>query len=187
MIRLNYNDKLSKIKGFIYSKGVHLVKDIYPTEIIIDEKVRKYCKQNKCGEYGNNFMCPPFVGSIEDFREELKKYKHGLIVMIKDRIVNGNDENRYYNSAKKLHNILLEVENECKKNYFNNVKVLIGGNCRICNPCVAALGEEKCKYPKKARPSLEAMGIDVVNTCKQIGIVVEFKTDEVMWIGLVLL
>lgn len=184
---MNYKDKINKIKDFIYIKGIHVVKDILPDKIIIDEKVRDYCIENKCGKYGKNFMCPPYVGSVYDFKEEISNYNYGIIAVIKDKIKDLEEGKNYYKSAEILHRILLETEGKCKELNLNNTKTLIGGNCRICKLCAAALGEEKCRYPKIARPSLEAVGIDVINTCKKVGINIQFKKDEVMWVGMVLI
>ncbi len=64
----------------------------------------------------------------------------------------------------------------------------IGGCCRLCDECVAVRGGIQCRFPFKARPSMEAMGIDVIATAKKVGMPVFFPiSDRVTWTGLILI
>jgi predicted metal-binding protein len=38
------------------------------------------CEQNKCGQYGKNWTCPPAVQSVDAFRREMASYDTGLIL-----------------------------------------------------------------------------------------------------------
>jgi len=66
---------------------------------------------------------------------------------------------------------------------------LIGGCCRLCEECVAVQGETKCRFPFKARPSMEAMGIDVFSTLEKVGLPVSGLPvkNRVTWTGLILI
>ncbi|HRT71811.1 MAG TPA: DUF2284 domain-containing protein, partial [Syntrophales bacterium] len=59
-----------------------------------------------------------------------------------------------------------------------------------CDVCVAAEPRgagEACRFPFKARPSMEAMGIDVIATLESVGWPSGFPvTDRVTWTGLIL-
>ncbi len=180
-----------KIRDFLKTyekiKKVYTIREIEIDKIKITQTVRDYCARNKCGQYGANFMCPPYVGDIEDFKKKLRTYDAGFIVVVKDKVNNPDDMEEFYKPAYRLHEIMLELEKEAKKLGFKNSYALIGGNCKLCKICNAKLGIKECKYPDKARPSLEAMGIDVIDTCRRIGINIEFRKDEVTWVGLDLL
>jgi predicted metal-binding protein len=64
---------------------------------------------------------------------------------------------------------------------------LIGGCCRLCDECVATTGNSSCRHPFKARPSMEAMGIDVTATLQQAGLSCSFPiARSVKWTGLLL-
>jgi predicted metal-binding protein len=55
----------------------------------------------------------------------------------------------------------------------------------FCGKCVGTGG--KCIHPFSARPSMEAMGIDVVATLENAGKNLEFPVkDKVQWWGLLL-
>ena len=62
------------------------------------------------------------------------------------------------------------------------------GSCLICEECVGPGSSETCCHPFQARPSMEAMGIDVVGTAERAGIDLAFSSDQsTYWFGLVLI
>ena len=47
----------------------------FDAEILVpEERIRAFCLENKCGKYGNNYMCPPHVGTLEEIRTKLRKF-----------------------------------------------------------------------------------------------------------------
>lgn len=180
-------DKLKRLKDYINNKEIYLMKEISPKELLISKEVRDTCMKNKCGQYNNNFMCPPYVGTIEDFEDKVKQYIKGFLVLVKDKIYDPLEHEVFYVSADKLHEIMLAIESYGKKLGFDQSFAFIGGHCRLCKTCAVRLGKEKCIEPERARPSLEAVGVDVIGTCSQVGIHIEFKKDEVTWVGCLLI
>jgi predicted metal-binding protein len=62
------------------------------------------------------------------------------------------------------------------------------GSCLICEECVGPGSSETCRHPFQARPSMEAMGIDVVGTAERAGMGLAFSSGEsTFWFGLVLI
>ena len=49
------------------------------SSIVFDETYRKYCEQNRCGQYDTNWMGPPAIGPISELKERVLKYKQGLL------------------------------------------------------------------------------------------------------------
>ena len=65
---------------------------------------------------------------------------------------------------------------------------LIGGDCALCDECVGPQSGERCRHPFEARPSMEAMGIDVLETCRRVGLPLFLSSEKnVRWTGIVLL
>ena len=67
-----------------------------------------------------------------------------------------------------------------------------GGECRLCEACVAAdtgtSTTAPCRRPFQARPSMEAVGIDVLATAAAAGLPIRLPaTDDPVWTGLLLL
>ena len=63
--------------------------------------------------------------------------------------------------------------------------VFVGGPCALCDPCVCLTGGA-CEHPGETRPSLEALGINVVTLQEQVGWDAEFHDDRVSWTGALL-
>ena len=78
-------EKIEILKDDIQTKDIYFMKEIDPNELVITEEVRNACIKNKCGQYGKNFMCPPYVGEIEDFSNKLKEYERGFLILVADR------------------------------------------------------------------------------------------------------
>ncbi|QXM07174.1 DUF2284 domain-containing protein [Crassaminicella indica] len=180
-------DRLRKLKDYINSQDIYLVKEILVEVLLVSKKVRDICMKNKCGQYHNNFMCPPYVGALEDFADSLKMYTKGFLILVKDKIDDPLDYNSFYKSADVLHEIMLDIEQYGKELGYDKAFAFIGGHCRLCEICAAKLGKESCVDTKRARPSLEAVGVDVIETCSKVGINIEFKKDEVTWVGCLLI
>jgi predicted metal-binding protein len=45
-----------------------------------EQRIRELCFANKCGNYGNNYMCPPHIGSLEEIKARLKKFHCGILL-----------------------------------------------------------------------------------------------------------
>jgi predicted metal-binding protein len=55
---------------------------------------------------------------------------------------------------------------------------LSGGSCRLCEKCVGQSSGQPCRHPFEARPAMEAVGIDVVETARSAGVPFEFPARE---------
>ncbi|HNY73941.1 MAG TPA: DUF2284 domain-containing protein, partial [Syntrophales bacterium] len=159
--------------------------------IVVDERVRLKCRVPICDSFHKNLMCPPFVMSVTEFREALSRYQEAVVLQVAKEIA-GLDGCRphedVYAPAGRLHELVNRGEKEAFLTGFRFAAGLIGGCCRLCPVCVAAEGGMHCRFPFQARPSLEAMGIDVVATLKNVGLSLAFPVQgRVTWTGLILL
>jgi len=61
------------------------------------------------------------------------------------------------------------------------------GTCTLCEECVGVASRLTCRHPFKARPPMEALGIDVLATAKNARMQVNFTPNGIRnWVGLVL-
>lgn len=167
--------------------GITRAKEIDSGDIIVrDEVVFTGCAG--CPEYGVNLMCPPSVPAPEDFRNILSLYRRGIIMQLFCHLhgqVQVNHEEAYA-AARQLHLIVYGLEKRAEALGFKKQVGLIAGCCRLCGACTGHGGS--CRDPEKARSSMEANGISVVETCYRVGWPLEFPVkDKVYWTGLVLL
>jgi predicted metal-binding protein len=88
--------------------------------------------------------------------------------------------------ARKLHELVNLSEKKAFEKGFHFATGLIGGCCRLCEECVAVQSGQPCRFPFKARPSMEAMGIDVIATTEKADLAMSFPiVDRVTWTGVV--
>ena len=50
--------------GFAGQLGIQTCLEFKPEMLVPEERVRGYCTQNRCGNYGKSYTCPPNVPLI---------------------------------------------------------------------------------------------------------------------------
>lgn len=179
--------------------------------VVVDERVALKCRVPLCGHYGVNLMCPPHVPSPAETREALKRYTDTLVVQqdiplsraAVDAAVaemeqagagdagaaaeDGIDETRLRDSQNLFAELMSALEAEAYRMGYRFAAAFAGGDCVLCDVCAGATGEQ-CKRPGEARPSMEAVGIDVVATAQAAGLQIEIPAgDTPRWTGLLLI
>jgi predicted metal-binding protein len=166
--------------------GATQAKLIPISSIVVDERVRLKCLIPLCDKYNQHLMCPPHLPSVEEFQKSLKNYSKALFVQLafeKEGIVSKAEMRRYGLSLQK---IIHQLEKKALFFGFPLAAGLIGGACKLCRICVGPVG--LCRHPLMAKPSIEGMGVDVIQTAKKIGIPFDFSSpDRLFWNGLLLI
>lgn len=162
---------------------------IIPTSIILvqDEVVDRGCAA--CPSYGKYLSCPPAVSPPEEFRKFLAGFQKALLVQLKDKTAGDPSTGDYgeaFNHLSRMNNALLSLEEFCRTSGFPRARCYIGGHCQLCESCVGP--GSPCRNPELLRTSMDANGINVVETCKAAGCPLEFPVKEtVTCTGLILL
>lgn len=179
---------MNEIIDFSLSQGFTTVKVIQTGSIVVqDEVVEKGCAA--CPKYGHYLSCPPVVETPQQFRKYLASFRQALLVQLKGKLsgdpvtVNHSEALGY---AARMNQSLLTLEAFCQELGFPRARSFIGGHCQLCDSCVEP--GSACRHPEEMRTSMDANGINVVETCAAAGCPLEFPvTDSVTWTGLVLL
>ncbi|MGV8108422.1 DUF2284 domain-containing protein [Methanospirillum sp.] len=148
-------------------EGVEIVNPIFVDQIIFDFRTTYKCMS--CKKYGKKPTCPPNIPDFEYFKKLIRCYKFGLIIGKKYCYSNNDDFNKVRSeSGPRLQNILLSLEQQAfQRNYYWAIS-FIGGSCRGCKACDPQ--NPICQTPERGRIPMEAIGIDVVKTCQNMGI-----------------
>ncbi len=188
-----------KAKALGASQAVALSVD----DIVVDERTGLKCLVPICPDYGN-LMCPPNVPPISKFREILSCYHSAILIKMVIPLPGLSGDSRKEkeetpaaptpeeltiidDAQKKLHGIVNRVEALCFAAGYRFAAGLLGGTCCLCEECVGISSGLPCRHPLKARPAMEAMGIDVVATVQKAGLFLSFGQDEGRsWVGMVL-
>lgn len=177
--------------------------------VVVDERVRLKCLVPVCDDYGLNLMCPPNVMSVQEFREILARYNWAILIQIEElipaemmkEIRQADDVAALYKSTRfkdcykktfdpiklKLHRVVHKVESRAFALGYRFATGFIAGSCKLCPECVAKKSQESCRHPFRARPSMEAVGIDVFKTAENAGLPFGIPPkNKTVWNGLVL-
>ena len=194
----NHKELVEKAKAL----GAVEVVEIDASRVIVDERVRLKCQIPRCAHFGQNLQCPPFVPSLDEFRRALAKYHHAILLQfpigtsekeieakMKGKSIEKLEKDKDYkelmrSSMRTMITSLGELEKTALYSGYRLALALSGGICALCDECVGPGGE--CRHPFVSRPSMEALGIDVVGTAMNAGLVVEFPPKEPRWVCLLL-
>jgi predicted metal-binding protein len=160
MAETKINKDLKQLEKFARSKGAVVAKSISIEHVVTDERVYYKCLYG-CHGYNSSKMCPPNTPHPADFERALRKYRWGVLVKTRPHEIN---------------DVVVAVEREAFLLGHYLALGLRGGPCPLCSEC--ANPDENCRHPEKARPAMEAVGIDVFATLKNAKIAAELKKDS---------
>ena len=182
--------------------GATTARIISAKQVVIDERVRLKCEVPRCAGYGQFLTCPPHVMPVETFEKILSGYKWGLLVQVEAKGIDSTDkgkgrinqtilkENRRLHRPFKLKllEVVESIESAAFKKGMRFAAGLVGGSCVLCEKCVEDKTSNACRHPFRARPPMEAVGIDVIRTAQNAGLPILLSSSKnVLWTGLVLL
>lgn len=184
---------LQKLVEAALKRGASKAVPLEAISIVVDPRVRMKCQIPVCKNYGKSLMCPPSVMSPKDFLEILSRYSDSIVVQwtyepdtelletIKKGSMSGLDANEAYTKAMKeaLREITLQLnalEGDAMKMGYRFATAFSGGPCSLCDECVGIGGH--CRHPFIARPSMEAVGIDVIATSANACLPIKYPAES---------
>ena len=144
-----------------------------PDEIRTAPWVALKC-QFGCQKFAQSQQCPPFSMDEAKTRKLLDSYSQCLLVESTP-------------PGAQFHQQLLELERTAFLNGNHKAFVLGAGPCTLCPTCDTS---KPCLHPEKARPAMEACGIDVYGTMEKAGMQLtplKDKNQYVKYVGLLLI
>jgi predicted metal-binding protein len=135
--------------------------------------VRLKC-QFGCSGYKQSLTCPPFTPTPDEMRKVLDGYKRAMLI--------------HFDPEANTKEIIVKLEREIFLSGSWKAFGLGAGPCYFCKDCQIESGQ--CRHGEKARPSMEACGIDVFTTAHRAGFEIEVvKTQSQCpnYFGLILL
>ena len=131
--------------------GCTKAKIVLTQTISMGNWVKLHC-QFGCPQYGNVLTCPPCTPDSDEMAEVLNEYEKALLV---NATIDTN-----------VQELVVCLEISFKKKGFYKAFALGAKPCDLCSPCTVSTS---CQYPEKARPTLQACGIDVQSTLDKNG------------------
>jgi len=154
---------MSNIENFCQmakEMGATHAKVISSQSVVTAGWVRLKC-QYGCGGYGRRLTCPPYSPTPEETRKVLDSYEQAILLR-------GNSNAEAGDAA-------VNLEREIFLRGYYKAFAFGSGPCRHCQQCDTS---QTCKHPYKARPAMEASGIDVFQTARSNGFPIEVVTSH---------
>jgi len=136
--------------------GVRDARIISPSDVETAAWVRLKCRFG-CDGYGRCLVCPPFTPAPQQMREVLDAYSRAVLV--------------HFTPEAEIKAIVADLEREFFLRGAWKTFGLGAGPCYFCEEC--NIEKQQCRYPQRARPAMEACGIDVFSTVKKAGFPIE--------------
>ena len=170
---------------FAKQLGIETCLEFSPTLLVPEQRIRDLCFENKCGNYGNHYMCPPYVSSLEEIKARLKTFQRGVLLQYTKSLDVRNDDEGLKQSKIDFHNKILQLEEFLRDEGTERAWGMIGGSCELCEVCRAKLGEPWV-YHHDVRASRTAIAIDVLAFLDKFGLDNKFHPDKITWTGCIL-
>lgn len=136
--------------------GVKDARIVSPSDVETAPWVRLKC-QFGCDGYGQCLVCPPFTPTPEEMRKVLDAYRRAVLI--------------HFEAEAKIKAMVAELERDIFLHGASRAFGLGAGPCYFCRKC--PVDEGQCRHAERARPAMEACGIDVFSTVKKAGFPIE--------------
>ena len=144
---------------------------INPQNIVTAHWVRMKCMFG-CKEYGKNACCPPNTLPVDECKSFFRDYSEGAVFHFEKQLEKPEERHKW---TRGINQRLLSLEREVFLAGNPKAFLLFMDSCNICENC--AEERSKCKNKMSARPTPEAMAIDVFSTVRHLGYPIEVLCD----------
>lgn len=155
--------------------------------VLVEERVRMKCLVPRCGALrdGGTPYCPPHTPELDFMRKVFSQYRWAVvfkrdIMNVEDYTATSEAQRRERQTQpgtgggfhEKTHDIVGRLESYVQSEGYDLALGFTGGSCKgnLCHgaPC-AVFQNGSCRFPLQARPSMEAVGIDVFDLANKVG------------------
>ncbi len=147
-------------------------KVINAKDIPIEDAIVEMCRPPACDSYGTCANCPPFVMTPKEARIWISHFDKGIFFKI-DLEPELLFSERQFRPFERIFRIASQLEQRSKELGWKHSWTLAAGSCKpvFCPdaPCEALIDGGKCRFPDLARPSMEAIGINVFRLAGKVG------------------
>ena len=170
-------EDLEKYRQKALETGADQAKIISANQVVVDERVRMKCLIPLCHLYGESPNCPPYTPEPEEMRKVLSKFSYAIFIRndvlpVEDFIDDEKWHRAHMKHQGKTHRLVSEVEALAFNDGYYLAMGFAAGGCKtaLCGGQICQfLDSGRCRFPLKARPSMEAVGIDAYRLATQVG------------------
>lgn len=198
-LRVPHDNELAKfdfLRELALELGAADAKIIPASKVVVEDRVVLKCRFG-CKDYGKTLACPPYTPTPSEFRKIVSEYNYAMFMKFKSKAEAdvelqqnlSKPENdpmlsedvrervkKFWATWKEDKRWMLETVVRLEKAAMSRGYPLavgfISGSCQLCEKC--DLETRICRHPEMARPSEDALGVNVRKTAQNAGIEVTF-------------
>jgi predicted metal-binding protein len=150
-------------------------------DVVVDERVRLKCLVPRCLRAGETPNCPPNTPDLDLIRKALGLFSWAILLKCDVEPVEDyapgsgktkEEKRRVLLFHRKSSDVVYALERQAYKDGYHLAMGFGGGSCKdyLCQGMLCQfLDSGRCRFPHRARPAMEAMGIDVVSLINKVG------------------
>jgi len=138
-----------------------------PRKIVVGQWVRLKCMFG-CRNYGRTATCPPNVPSVAECARFFKEYRRAVVFHFVKKVAKPEARHAW---SRRVDLKLLKLEKEAFVAGHEKAFLLFMDSCHFCAECSGS--RTACKEPQLARPTSDAMAVDVYTTVRSLGYPIE--------------
>ena len=172
---------LERYRVLALEAGASAAAIIPASHVSVDERVRLKCVIPRCLRAGETPNCPPYAPDLDLVRRAFSRFSWAVLFKcdvepleeyIPRRGATRAEQRRTLSFHRKSADVLHEVERQAYKDGYHLAMGFGGGSCKdyLCQGVICQfLDSGRCRFPHRARPAMEAVGIDVVALIDRVG------------------
>lgn len=155
-------------------------------DLVFIPEYRMFCEENRCGNYGRNYACPPYCGTVEQMKEKTQKYRYVLVLETSIQVDDALDGSET-TPLKKDHTgrsraFIREMKQE---GLLGEGLSIMAGPCDVCKECMMPY-QKPCPHPEQRASCLSAYSIDVGKLAEAAGMSFSWDMDQVSFFSMYL-
>jgi len=163
--------KVDDLKDLFAKHGFTDFRWLDPQEIVVGQWVRMKCLYG-CVEYGHNACCPPNVPTVAECERFFRDYKTAVVFHFEKALPKPESRHAW---SRKINLALLKLERDVFLAGFVKAFLLPMDSCSLCTECSGI--RPGCKKPELARPTSDALAMDVYATVRKLGYPIQVLAD----------
>ena len=149
--------------------------------VTVDERVRLKCVVPRCIRAGETPNCPPYAPDLDLVRRAFSRFSWAILFKcnvepleeyVPGRGTTKEEKRRVLSFHKKGSDVVFALERQAYKDGHSLAMGFGGGSCKdyLCHGVICQfLDSGRCRFPHRARPAMEAVGIDVIALINEVG------------------
>jgi predicted metal-binding protein len=168
---------MNELKNEALSLGASDAVVIPAAMVSIEDRIVELCREPLCDGYGKSLHCPPHAMKPTEARKLLKSFHTALLFKV-DVAPSLLLSDERFEAFKVIYNTASKLEEAAVRSGYALSRGFAAGSCKsvFCRnlPCKALTDKALCRYPSLARPSMEAVGINVFRLVREAGWEIHF-------------